>query len=137
MILLVFGLMETVWVADSVDDKIYSYSSAALVVPVVNFRATGRPAIAGSVEFGQVLTADVSGISDGNGIPAGSFVYQWVRVVGVNEVDIFGANSSTYTLVTADVGRRLKVKVSFVDDDGFSEGPLVSVLTPIVAVAYL
>ena len=125
---------ETVWVADSVDDKIYSYSSAALVAPVVNSRATGRPAIAGSVEVGRVLTVVTSGISDGNGV-SGSFSYQWVRVVGVNEVDIFGANSSTYTLVTADVGRRLKVKVSFVDNDNFPEGPLVSVLTETVAAA--
>ena len=106
----------------------------AAAVPV-NFPAAGRPTIGGVFETGDVLTVGTSGISDGNGIPVGSFVYQWVRVDGGVEVDIFGANSSTYTLVTADVGKRLKVKVSFVDDDDFSEGPLVSDVTSLVTLS--
>ena len=35
--------------------------------------------------------------------------------------NIPGANGSTYRLVSADAGNRLKVRVSFTDDDGFGE----------------
>ena len=35
--------------------------------------------------------------------------------------NISGANGSTYRLVSADAGNRLKVRVSFTDDDGFGE----------------
>ena len=121
---------ETVWVADSVDDKIYSY--AKLVTPVVNSPATGRPTILGTVQVGRVLTVGTSGISDGDGVPS-LFSYQWVRVDGSDEDDISGATGSTYQLVSADVGKKLKVEVSFVDDGGFSEGPLVSGVTGTVA----
>ena len=34
---------------------------------------------------------------------------------------------STYTLTAADVGKKIKVAVSFTDDAGTSEGPLTSV----------
>ena len=120
---------ETVWVADSVDDKIYSYAN--LVNPVVNSPATGRPTILGTVQVGRVLTVDVSGIADSDGVPS-LFSYQWVRVDGSDEDDISGATGSTYQLVSADVGKKLKVEVSFVDDGGFSEGPLTSDATTLV-----
>ena len=48
----------------------------------MNFPATGRPTILGTVQVGGVLTVVTSGIGDGDGIPDGSFVYQWVRVDG-------------------------------------------------------
>ena len=120
---------ETVWVADSVDDKIYSYAN--LVNPVVNSPAIGKPGITGAVRVGEVLTVDVSGIADSDGVPS-LFSYQWVRVDGSDEDDISGATGSTYQLVSADVGKKLKVEVSFVDDGGFSEGPLVSDATALV-----
>ena len=91
-----------------------------------NSVATGKPEITGRVVLSGVLTADTSGISDVNGVPAGSFVYQWVRVNGSEETNISGANESTYTVVDVDVGKRLKVVVSFVDSLGVSEGPLAS-----------
>ena len=37
------------------------------------------------------------------------------------DADIAGANSSTYTLDAADLGKTIKVKVSFTDDDGYAE----------------
>ena len=98
-----------------------------------NSIATGKPSIEGLVQVNKILTANVSRISDSNGIPVGSFVYQWVRVDGGEETNISGANESTYTVVDADEGNRLKVVVSFVDDGGFSEGPLVSDATALVS----
>ena len=46
--------------------------------------------------------------------------YQWVRVDGTTETDV-GTNSSQYMPVAADVGKRIKVRVSFTDQVGFDE----------------
>ena len=91
----------------------------------------GKPTIIGTVELGDTLTVDTSGVSDSNGLNNVDFAYQWVRV-GTTEIDILGATGSTYTPVVADSFKHLKVEVSFIDDGGFSEGPLVSDLTDVV-----
>ena len=44
-----------------------------------NTAATGAPAISGTVEVGETLTADTSGISDEDGLDNVVFTYQWVR----------------------------------------------------------
>ena len=64
-----------------------------------------KPAISGTARVGETLTA-VTGSN-------GSFTYQWIRVDGMTETDISGETSSTYTLGTADLGKKVKVKVSF------------------------
>ena len=45
-----------------------------------------------------------------------SLSFQWVANDGTSDTDIAGATDSTYTLVDADEGRPIKVKVSFTDD---------------------
>ena len=79
-----------------------------------NTPATGAPTITGTAQVGQTLTAATSGISDADGL--GTFSYQWIRVDSGADADISGATSSTYTLVAADQGKTIKVKVSFTDD---------------------
>ena len=88
----------------------------------VNSPATGAPTISGTAEVGKMLTAGISAIMDVDGVP-GSLTYQWVRVDsdGSNTAEISGATSNTYLLVAADVGKRLKVKVSFTDNAANSE----------------
>ena len=90
-----------------------------------NAPATGKPVIRGVVAVGESLFADVSGVRDLNGVPS-SFVYQWVRVDGGVEEDISGATLAIYNVVSVDEGKLLKVKVSFIDGEGYSEGPLAS-----------
>ena len=51
---------------------------------------------------------------------------------GTDEEDISGENSSTYTLVDADLGKTIKVKVSFTDDASNAE-TLTSAATVTVA----
>ena len=98
-----------------------------------NTPATGTPRITGGPQVGQTLTADISSIMDVDGVPtnASDFDYQWVR----GSTDISGATSATYTPVAADLGSALKVKVSFTDDAGSSEGPLESAATRAVVAA--
>ena len=85
----------------------------------VNNPARGAPTITGTVGLGPVLTADISyeNIKDDDGRPHHStFTYQWLRVDGVMETDIIGATSKTYTLVTADIGKTIRVRVRFFDN---------------------
>ena len=98
------------------------YTITINVTPV-NDPATGKPTISGGRQAGQTLTASTAGIADMDGVPD-SFAYQWLRVDAdgaSNPVTIPGATASTYTLTTADVGKRIKVRVSFTDEESSSE----------------
>ena len=95
-----------------------------------NNPATGAPTVEGIAQVGRVLTADTGGIMDADGLGSVSYSYQWIRVDG-SEADIAGATSRTYTLVPADEGKTLKVRVAFTDDAGYSE-TRASVPTPTV-----
>ena len=87
-----------------------------------NSPPTGKPAITGTPEVNQTLTADVSGIMDANGLPADDqFSYQWIRNDGTDDSNISGATDSTYTLKAADQGKTIKVKVTFTDQGGIEE----------------
>ena len=85
-----------------------------------NTAATGAPTITGMAQVGETLTASTTGIADANGLTSPTYTYQWIRVDGT-EADIAGENSSTYTLVDADLGTTLKVRVTFDDDLGHTE----------------
>ena len=99
-----------------------------------NVAATGLPTISGTVETGETLTADVSGISDENGLERVRFHYQWVGSDGTTDTDIAGATNSSYTLTSSDAGNAMKVRVSFNDRQGFAE-TLTSAATPTTAEA--
>ena len=62
-------------------------------------------------------TADVSGISDDDGLTNVAFSYQWLA----DGADISGATDSSYTLGHADEGKAITVTVSFTDDSGNGE----------------
>ena len=96
--------------------------------PQPNTPATGAPAIGGTARVGDELTVSTSDISDADGLDDARFAYQWIRAAS----DISGATSPDYTVVEADEGERLKVRVSFTDDAGNSES-LTSAATDAVA----
>ena len=100
------------------------------VAPPPNTPATGAPTIGGTAQVGEALTASTSGISDADGLDDARFGYQWIRT----DTDIGGATGATYTVVDADEGERLKVRVDFTDDAGHEER-LTSAATDAVAAA--
>ena len=108
-------------------------TSAATVAVAAkpNTPATGAPTITGTAQVGQTLTAATSGISDADGL--GTFSYQWIRVDSGADADISGATSSTYTLVAADQGKTIKVKVSFADDASNAETLTNAATSPVTA----
>ena len=82
--------------------------------------ATGAPAITGTATVDEMLTATAGDIADTDGLPSSStYTYQWFRVDGdgtSNEEEISGETVATYTLTDDDIGKRIKVKVSFTDN---------------------
>ena len=121
--------------------------------PPPNTPATGKPKAYGEPhgygkwahptppQVGQVIQAYSGTIKDADGVPKPDhyaededdfypFTYQWVRVDGGTETVISGQTARSYKLKAADVGKRVKVRVSFTDEAGHSEGPLTSDAVP-------
>ena len=102
-------------------------TDVAVSLVVTDAPATGQPTISGGGQVGKTLTAATDDIEDLDGLPTTpTFTYQWVRVDGSTDTDILGAASETYTLTASDLGKQIKVTVSFTDFRGHAEGPLTS-----------
>ena len=84
--------------------------------PAPNSPATGAATISGTMRVGETLTADVSGITDPDGLENASFSYQWIRNDGNADTYIQAAEQPTYRLEPDDEGKTIKVRVSFTDD---------------------
>ena len=111
--------------------------SATAFSTLAGTAATGAPTITGTAAVGQPLAVDLTGIADADGLTNVSYSYQWVRVDAdglSNPADITDATDATYTLVDADLGKTLKVRVTF-DDDGGSTETLTSAATVTVTPA--
>ncbi|MEQ3695303.1 MAG: putative Ig domain-containing protein [Thalassolituus sp.] len=80
----------------------------------------GRPVVANS------LTTDVT---DGNGITSASFTYVWF----VDGAPVPGETDSGYLVRESDLGKSIRVDVTFTDDDGLNNsasdtvGPVISI----------
>ena len=98
-----------------------------------NSPATGGPGITGRALAGETLTATTSGIEDEDGLADAVFAYQWIRqdLATLEDTDIEGAISSTYTVTADDEGKAMQVRVTFTDAAGNPE----SVTSDAMAVA--
>ena len=106
---------------DAANDESLTSGATAEVAAGPNTPATGRPTIGGTVQVGEMLTASTSGIADDDVLTNVAYSYQWIRSDGSTDTDIQDATGSTHTLVDADEGKAIKVKVSFADDAGNDE----------------
>ncbi len=125
-----------VWVTFTDDAGYSEWLTSAATDPVAeaqapNTPATGAPAITGTVQVGNTLTVDTSGIADANGLTNVSYSYQWLSS---RDAAISGAVNSTYQLQPSDANKAIKVRVSFTDDTGYEE-TLTSAATDPVAAA--
>ncbi|NJR39412.1 MAG: hypothetical protein HC781_12080, partial [Leptolyngbyaceae cyanobacterium CSU_1_4] len=106
-------------------------SVAITAIANVNDVPTGFPTITGTATEDQTLTADASGIADDDGL--GTFSYQWQSSSdGTTWTDITGATATTFVLDDEQVGEQVRVKVSYVDDEGTAES-INSVATAAIA----
>ena len=97
--------------------------------PPANTPATGAPTISGTAQVGETLTAATSGIGDADGLANATFSYQWLA----GGSDISGATGSAYTPVAGEVGKAIKVRVSFTDDAGNAEALTSAATAAVVA----
>ena len=126
--------VKVIFIDDAGNGETLTSSATAAVDAALNTPATGAPAISGTAQVGERLTADTSGIADADGLSGATYSYKWIANDGTSDADITGATASTYTLVAADEGKTIKVRVSFADDDGYAES-LTSAATATVAAA--
>ena len=80
------------------------------------------------MQVGETLTASSSGIADEDGLTNVMYSYQWLSS---RDAEIDGATGSTYTLQATDLGKIIKVRVTFTDDAG-NEETLTSAATDVV-----
>ena len=99
------------WASDAFSYKIEVRGS------FINNPAAGEATVTGTPQVKRTLAAAVSDVSDDDGLTRAAYSYQWMRVDGATETNI-GTGSPTYTLVAEDLGKRIKVRVAFVDDRG-------------------
>ena len=95
--------------------------SVNLVQSNQNTPALGAPTISGTVQVEEVLTADTSGIADADGLTKVAYRYQWVRNDGTTDTDIENATDAAYMITGEDVGKTIKIRVTFTDDWGNEE----------------
>ena len=107
-------------------------TGAVAAAPQPDSPATGEPSIGGTAEVGETLTADITGITDDDGLVNATYRYQWVANDGTTDTDITGATDASYTLVADDEGSTIKVRVIVTDDAG-NETTLTSAATEAVA----
>ena len=114
------GLAMQVLVA-FVDDKgnseVLASEASDPVAAKGNTAPTGLPAISGTPQVGETLTADTSEISDADGLTNVSYRYQWTA----GGTDIAGATGASYQLTSSEQGKTIQVRVTFTDDRGNSE----------------
>ena len=101
---------------NNADWSLYDTREIALRLPPNN-DATGTPDITGRALPGQTLTAGMGNTADADGLPqnASDFAWQWIRAADETDTPIQDATSSTYTLTDDDVGKQVKVVMSFTD----------------------
>ena len=98
------------------DWSLYTTREIALRLPPNN-DATGTPDITGRALPGQTLTAGTGNVADADGLPQNTsdFAWQWIRIADETNTPIQDATSSTYTLTDDDLGKQVKVLISFTD----------------------
>jgi hypothetical protein len=110
-----YGSPTTVWGGINHENSAYSfyvtYTPSVVVSPPAN---TAAPGISGTSQIGQALTSSTGSWTNS---PT-SYSYQWQRCVGTTCSNIASAASSTYALISADVGNTIKVVVTATNSGG-------------------
>ncbi|PIB93995.1 DUF4347 domain-containing protein [Caulobacter sp. FWC2] len=93
-------------------------ADANVTVNIPNTSPTGTVTVTGTATEDQVLTADTSALADADGL--GTLHYQWQRSNGAGW-DNIGADQATYTLNDPDVGKTIRVAVTYTDGQSTAE----------------
>lgn len=94
----------------------------------VNGLPAGDLTIEGALHDGVTLTL-ADGLTDFDGIVAGSQTYQWYR----DGIAIDGATGTSYLLVAADIGAMISAALTYLDGHGMTENATVEGVGPILS----
>ena len=110
-------------------------SAATAAVLNINDAPTGTPTIDDPTPAeDQLLTASTAGIADADGL--GPFSFQWqASLDGISWSPIAGATAATFAPGDAQVGRQLRVVVSYTDLGGDGAGGQVGQLESLTSAA--
>ena len=103
-------------------------------VSAVQGDTQGKPTINGILRVGETLTADNTTFSDPDGIVVVT-KYQWSRQISPNHASTVaseGRTATTHTLVEADLGKYIRVRITFVDGIGYLEFATSSLVGPVL-----
>ncbi|MFD1327131.1 cadherin-like domain-containing protein, partial [Mycoplana ramosa] len=99
----------------------------------VNDLPSGGVTISGDAAEDGVLTADISALTDEDGLDPAGVTYQWQR----DGEDIDGATDETYRLTQADVGAVISVIVKYTDGQGTEEEVISDATDPVTDVLHV
>jgi surface protein len=94
----------------------------------------GQPVIVGTPEPGEILTADISGITDADGIQPGSYGYQWLQ----DGIALSGQDADQLNVDFTHLGGDIAVIVTYVDNNGVTEATqsetvtIITTATPMI-----
>lgn len=97
---------------DGFDTEERVESTPTALIANVDTPLLGTPVIRGTLTQGEIVQADVSSLSDTDGI--GMFSYQWLRGIA----EITGATSASFALTQADVDQEISIRVTHTDAFG-------------------
>lgn len=116
--------------------EVLRFADGDVAAPSPPGAATGLPGISDNTPTeGTPITATTAAISDPNGLGAFSYTWEMSANNGLTWT-VVGTNSPTYTPSQLQVGRILRVQVSFIDGSGNREN-LVSNPTGVVGDLYV
>ncbi|WP_246755929.1 DUF4082 domain-containing protein [Bradyrhizobium neotropicale] len=106
--------------------------ASAATTAIANVNDAGVVAITGTPVQGQILKADVT---DPDGLASVSITYRWQQLINATWSNIANATGATLALQPAQVGRQVRVLVSYTDQLGGVETNRTSAATPLVVAA--
>ncbi|MBJ7451053.1 MAG: hypothetical protein JHC71_03090 [Blastococcus sp.] len=112
-------------------------SAATAAVENLNDAPTGAPVLDDTTPSeGAQIVASTTGIRDLDGLEGVAFAHQWQTSGdgGATWADIGGATSAAFTPTAAQVGLRLRDRVSFTDNNGTAEAVASDMTAPVTAI---
>jgi len=102
-----------------------------IIIDGTNDQPSGTVTISGTTTQGEELTANLSSLTDQEGVGTPSYQWQSSSDDGTSWGDISGATSTAYTLTQTEVDQLVRVTVSYTDNAGAAESVESSATTAV------